>query len=72
MTPHADTIERLRLELAQAITYCERVSRPAHMVRNCPSDTQAIDQAWRHRQNLEFQINQLEKSNAIRLHEHAR
>jgi hypothetical protein len=62
MTLHTDTLERLRLELAQAIAQCERVARPAHMVRNCPSDTQAIDQAWRHRQNLEFQINQLEKS----------
>ena len=57
-----DTIERLRLELAQAITQCERVTRPAHIVRNCPSDTQAIDQAWRHRQNLEFQINELERN----------
>ncbi len=59
-----DTLELLRLELAQAITQCERVSRPAHMVRNCPSDTQAEDQAWRKRQNLEFQINQLEKNHA--------
>jgi hypothetical protein len=64
MTLHADTLERLRLELAQAIAQCERVSRPAHMVRNCPSDTQAYDMAWRHRQNLEFQINQLEKNHA--------
>jgi hypothetical protein len=31
------------------------------MVRNCPSDTQAIDQAWRHRQALEYQITQLEQ-----------
>jgi hypothetical protein len=61
---HSDTLERLRLELAQAIAHCERVSRPAHMVRNCPSDTQAIDAAWRKRQNLEFQINQLEKNHA--------
>jgi hypothetical protein len=60
-----DTLERLRLELAQAIAHCERVSRPAHMVRNCPSDTQANDMAWRHRQNLEFQINQLEKNHAL-------
>ena len=55
-----DTLERLRLELAQAVMQCERLSRPAHAVRNCPSDLQAEDAAWRHRQNLEFQINQLE------------
>jgi hypothetical protein len=64
MTPHADTIERLRLELAQAIAQCERVTRPAHMVRNCPSDLQNLDAAWRKRQTLEFQINQLEKNHA--------
>jgi hypothetical protein len=55
-----DTLERLRLELAQAIAQCERLSRPAHAVRNCPSDLQAEDQAWRHRQNLEFQIRSLQ------------
>ena len=57
-------LERLRLELAQAIAQCERVSRPAHMASNCPSDTQAHDLAWRRRQALEFQINQLEKPHA--------
>jgi hypothetical protein len=65
MTPHADTLERLRLDLAQAVAQCKRLQLPAHMVRNCPSDLQALDAAWRRRQNLEFQINQLEKSNAL-------
>lgn len=53
------TLDQLYTELAQAIKDCERYSRPAHMVRNCPSDLQDSDQAWRKRQNLEFQIRQL-------------
>ena len=57
----SDTLERLRLDLAQAVAQCDKLQLPAHMVRNCPSDLQALDAAWRRRQNLEFQINQLEK-----------
>ena len=59
------TIEDLQTELAQAIKDCERYARPAHMVRNCPSDLQDHDQAWRRRQNLEYQIRQLEKNEKI-------
>jgi hypothetical protein len=62
MTLPTDPIERLRFELAQAIAQCERLTKPVHMVRNCPSDTQALSMAWRHRQALEFQIKQLEKT----------
>ena len=53
------TLDQLYTELAQAIKDCERYSRPTHMVRNCPSDLQDSDQAWRKRQNIEFQIRQL-------------
>lgn len=53
------TLDQLYTELAQAIKDCERYSRPAHAVRNCLSDTQAEDMAWRKRQNIEFQIRQL-------------
>lgn len=53
------TLEQLHTELAQAIKDCERYSRPAHAVRNCPSDTQAEDMAWRKRKSIEYQINQL-------------
>ena len=53
------TLETLHAELAAAVAACERLTRPAHAVRNCPSDLQAEDAAWRHRQNLEFQIKQL-------------
>ena len=59
------TIDQLREELVVAIAQCERYARPAHMVRNCPSDLQDHDQAWRRRQNLEYQIRQLEKDEKI-------
>jgi hypothetical protein len=53
------TLEQLQAELAQAIKDCERYSRPAHQVRNCPSDLQNEDMAWRKRKSIEYQINQL-------------
>lgn len=59
------TIEDLQTELAQAIKDCERYSHPAHAVRNCPSDLQNSDQAWRRRQSLEYQIRQLENNEKI-------
>jgi len=55
------TLEQLHAELEQAIKDCDRYTRPAHQVRNCPSDLQDYDQAWRKRQNIEFQIHQLTK-----------
>lgn len=59
------TIDQLREELVVAIAQCERYARPAHAVRNCPSDLQASDQAWRRRQSLEYQIRQLENNEKI-------
>lgn len=59
------TLEQLQTELAQAIKDCERYARPAHAVRNCPSDLQNEDMAWRRRQSLEYQIRQLEKNEKI-------
>lgn len=56
------TLDQLQTELAQAIQDCERYARPAHAVRNCPSDLQNSDQAWRRRQSLEYQIRQLENN----------
>ena len=53
------TLDQLQAELAQAIKDCERYAIPAHQVRNCLSDLQNHDRAWRKRQNLEFQIHQL-------------
>jgi hypothetical protein len=56
------TLEQLQNSLDAAIKDCERYARPAHMVRNCPSDLQASDMAWRKRQGLEYQINELKKA----------
>jgi hypothetical protein len=50
------TLEQLQAELDAAIKDCDRYARPAHQVRNCPSDLQNEDQAWRRRQALEYQI----------------
>jgi ubiquinone biosynthesis protein UbiJ len=59
------TLDQLQTELAQAIQDGERYARPAHAVRNCPSDLQNSDQAWRRRQSLEYQIRQLENNEKI-------
>jgi hypothetical protein len=63
--PYQQTLSDLQNLLDAAIKDCERYSRPAHMVRNCPSDLQNHDQAWRRRQNLEYQIQQLKKNEKI-------
>jgi hypothetical protein len=55
------TLEQLQAELHEAKALCDRYTRPAHQVRNCPSDLQDETHAWRRRQNLEYQIQQLKK-----------
>jgi hypothetical protein len=55
------TLDQLQAELAQAIKDCERYTRPAHQVRNCPSDLQDSDMAWRKRNALEYQIAERKK-----------
>lgn len=49
----------LEVALERAIERCNQTAIPAHMVRNCPSDLQASDMAWRHRQKIEYQIRML-------------
>jgi hypothetical protein len=56
------TLEQLQAELHEAKALCDRYTRPAHQVRNCPSDLQNEDQAWCRRQIIEWQIQQLEKN----------
>jgi hypothetical protein len=56
------TLEQLQAELHEAKALCDHYARPAHAVRNCPSDLQDYDQAWRRRQNIEYQIQQLKKT----------
>ncbi len=62
--PYQQTLSDLQAQLAKAIADCERFEIPAHMVRNCPSDLQRRDQAWRRRQSLEYQIAQLRKNHS--------
>jgi len=59
--PYQQTLAELEAKLAVAIADCNRYARPAHMVRNCPSDLQDSDMAWRRRLGLEYQINELKK-----------
>jgi hypothetical protein len=55
------TLEQLQSELEKANEACARYAPKAGQVNNCISDREYLDQLHRHRQNLEFQINQLEK-----------
>jgi hypothetical protein len=59
--PYQQSLFELQAKLSVAIAECNRYARSTHAVRNCPSDLQDEDQAWRKRQNLEFQIHQLTK-----------
>ena len=60
--PYQQALSDLQAKLDAAIADCNRYTRPAHAVRNCPSDLQNYDQAWRRRRNLEYQIRQLEET----------
>jgi hypothetical protein len=60
--PYQHSLFELEAKLAVAVAKCQRYERPAHMVRNCPSDLQDHDQAWRERRNIEYQIRELKKS----------
>jgi hypothetical protein len=55
------TLDQLKAELVIAVKRCDALQQPAHMVRNCQSDLDARDAAWRLRQTLEYQIRELEK-----------
>jgi hypothetical protein len=55
------TREQLQIELEKANEACARYAPKSGQVNNCISDREYRDQLHRHRQNLEFQINQLEK-----------
>lgn len=58
--PTLDQFAQLRAELAQSVKDCDRYEIKPHQVRNCPSDLQNLDAAWRKRRALEYQIHQLE------------
>lgn len=59
--PYQHSLFALQAKLAVAVAKCERYARPAHAVRNCPSDLQDYDMAWRERRAIEYQIRELEK-----------
>jgi hypothetical protein len=55
------TLEQLRAELEKANEACARYAPKSGQVNNCISDREYRDQLHRHRQNLEFQIKELNK-----------
>lgn len=57
--PYQPSLFELQAKLAVAIARCNRYARPAHAVGNCISDQEHETDAWRERQRIEFQINQL-------------
>ena len=46
----------MEAQLQHALDQARGMSLPAHAVRNCPSDLQSQDQAWRKVQTLQYQI----------------
>lgn len=52
-----EDLPNLQAQLQHALDQAHQMSLPAHMVRNCPSDLQGRDQAWRRVQSLQYQIN---------------
>ncbi len=58
-------LPELEAQLQHALDQALAMSLPAHAVRNCQSDLQGRDQAWRKVQNLQYQINCLENGRPI-------
>lgn len=57
-------IDDLRAQYDNALQRAMRLTPAAHTVRNCPSDLQARDQAWRLVQDLEYQLQQVNNEKA--------
>jgi hypothetical protein len=55
----------LEAQLQHALDQARGMSLPAHAVRNCPSDLQSRDQAWRKVQNLQYQIDCIQNGRPI-------
>lgn len=58
MSP-SEQLTQLQADLVRAVADCDRYEIKPHQVRNCPSDLQNSDMAWRRRRSLEYQIKQL-------------
>jgi hypothetical protein len=55
----------LEAQLQHALDQARGMSLPAHAVRNCPSDLQGRDQAWRRVQNLQYIIDCIKNDRPI-------
>jgi hypothetical protein len=60
-----DDLPELQAQLQHALDRARGTSLPAHAVRNCPSDLQSSDQAWRMVQNLQYLIGCIENGRPI-------
>jgi hypothetical protein len=60
-----DDLPFLEAQLQHALDKALASEPPAHKVRNCPSDLQSRDQAWRKVQNLQYQIGCLKNGRPI-------
>lgn len=58
-------LPELEVQLQHALDRAKGKSLPAHAVRNCPSDLQSSDQAWRLVQSLQYQIGCIENGRPI-------
>ena len=58
-------LPELEAQLQHALDQAHQMSLPTHAVRNCPSDLQGRDQAWRKVQNLQYQIDCLSNDRPI-------
>ena len=58
-------LPELEVQLQHALDRARATSLPAHAVRNCPSDLQNSDQAWRQVQSLQHIIKCLENDKPI-------
>ena len=60
-----DDLPELQAQLQHALDRARGASLPAHAVRNCPSDLQSSDQAWRMVKNLQYLIGCIENGRPI-------
>ena len=60
-----DDLPELQTQLQHALDRARGTSLPAHAVRNCPSDLQSSDQAWREVKSLQYIIGCLENGRPI-------
>ena len=55
----------LEAQLQHALDSARNMELLPHTVRNCPSDLQSRDQAWRKVQNLQYQIDCIKNGRPI-------